>query len=143
MAGSSLRGTYVSKLALITRLSHEAILYSLVTFCESLHNLGVPLNWTSHSLYRKRFDFRSFPLGALNLIALSLSLFIQPFIDEPPPELEPRILSRSLNRLCDAGLEITSSTLACSYPLDTAARHYYQVNPSIPFQECHDIMDGM
>lgn len=138
----------MSYLAYKTGLSHEAILCSLVTFCESLRNLGVPLNWTSHYdsyySYGKRFDFRSFPFGALNLIVTRRArLFIQPLIDEPSPELEPRILSRLLNRLCDMGLEITSSTLACSYPHDAAERHYYQVIPSIPFRECHGIMDGM
>ena len=131
----------MSNLAYMTGLSDEAMLYSLVTFCESLQNLGVPLNWISNNTYgKKRFDFRSVPL-ALDLIVFST--FVQPFINRPSPELEPRILSRSLNRLCDAGLEITSSTLACNYPYTAAERHYYQVIPSIPFQECHDIMDGM
>lgn len=63
------------------------------------------------------------------------------FIQEPPSELEPKILSRLLNQLCDIGLEITGSTLVSrDYNRWT---HNYQVIPSIAFPGCCDVIDGL
>ena len=124
-----------------TGLSYEAMLYSLVTFCESLHSLGVPLDWTAGSRWEERFYLRSFLLKAPDLILLSL--FIQPLVDDPPSKLEPKVLSCSLNRLCDIGLKITSSTAANILCVDPIDIHEYKVIPSIAFPDCYDIIEGM
>ena len=138
--GGYLGRAWVSDIAHKTGLPNQAILNSLVTFCESLHNLGVPLNWISHSYGRKRFQLPLFPPEALKLIVFSQ--FIQPLIHDPPWKLEPKVLSRSLNRLCDIGLQITSSSLVTRNFIDLGMP-YYQISPWIAFPECREVLDGM
>ncbi|KAL9024600.1 MAG: hypothetical protein Q9196_006400 [Gyalolechia fulgens] len=109
-----------------TGLSQEVVLRSLVTFCENLDNLGVPLNWHSHKGVREGF-------------------FVHELIRWPPVQLDPDVLSHSLNRLCQMGLEIPSSALTGSgifFDSRLEGLQYEEVMRISAFQKCDDVING-
>ncbi|KAL8943287.1 MAG: hypothetical protein Q9211_001034 [Gyalolechia sp. 1 TL-2023] len=126
--GKYLDDWHIRSLGKQTSLSQEVILRSLVTFCENLHNLGLPLNWHSHEGGEQR-------------------LFVDQLIHMPPAQLDSDVLSHSLNRLCEIGLELTSSaftTRGLYYYCDGDVAYLNQeVMPASPFQKCDDVINAL
>ena len=79
----------------------------------------------------------------LNLI--EIRHFVDPFIREPSLELDPNVLSRLLNRLCNMGLELTSSNMTTKGRKYIAEgfRYEFRVIPVTVFPKCDDIIHGM
>ena len=90
---------------------------------------------------KKGLTFSNHTARALNLTVLRV--FVQPFIAEPPSQLDTDVLSYSLNRLCNMGLEFGSKNIRESLRLDPIWVHYYEVMPVNAFPKCEDVMDCM
>ncbi|KAL8938344.1 MAG: hypothetical protein Q9216_003945 [Gyalolechia sp. 2 TL-2023] len=128
IAGKPLGSGWVSHLSWQTGLSHEIILNSLVSFCEKLCALGVPPNWLSYEENEDRRYRR---------------LFVDDFVQNAPSHLDPGILSHALNRLCDRGLELTSSTLGFGPPEWPKFPGRFRTSPIFAFHKCDDVIEGL
>lgn len=70
-----------------------------------------------------------------------IRLFVHSFIESPPPQLDPDVLSHSLNRLCKLGLELNTSALTSTVTLGVLG-NYYEVIPTFAFPKCDDVVNG-